>query len=75
MNFVAKLLQGDRAVLSLLRVNPFAAAPPRFVRARLYRYRFSTAAERKQTGAWWQRELTANGSRRFRSIRPGSGAF
>jgi hypothetical protein len=58
VNFAAKLLQGDRAVLSLLRVNPFAAAPPRFIRARLYRYRFSTASERKQTGAWWQRELT-----------------
>jgi hypothetical protein len=57
VNFVAKLLQGDRAVLSLLRVNPFPAGPPRFVRARLYRYRFSTAAERGQSGAWWQREL------------------
>jgi hypothetical protein len=57
VNFAAKLLQGDGAVLSLLRVNPFPAAPPRFVRARLYRYRFSTAAERGKSGAWWQREL------------------
>jgi hypothetical protein len=57
VNFVAKLLQGDRAVLSLLRVNPFPAAPPRFIRARLYRYRFSTAPERAKSGAWWQREL------------------
>jgi hypothetical protein len=57
VNFAAKLLQGDRAVLSLLRVNPFAGAPPRYIRARLYHYRFSTAEERRQTGAWWQREL------------------
>jgi Lipase maturation factor len=57
VNFAAKLLQGDPAVLSLLRVNPFAGAPPRYIRARLYRYRFSTAEERRQTGAWWQREL------------------
>jgi hypothetical protein len=59
VNFVAKLLQGDRALLSLLRVNPFPEAPPRFVRARLYHYRFSTAAERGQSGAWWQREFVA----------------
>jgi hypothetical protein len=57
VNFAAKLLEGDRAVLSLLRFNPFPDAPPRFVRARMYRYRFSTAAEREQSGAWWQREF------------------
>ncbi len=57
VNFVAKLLQGDKAVLSLLRVNPFAGTPPRFVRAQFYHYRFSTADERRKTGAWWQREL------------------
>jgi hypothetical protein len=57
VNFAAKLLQGDRPVLSLLRANPFPAAPPRFIRAELYHYRFSTAEERKKTGAWWQREL------------------
>ncbi len=57
INFAAKLLQGDAATLSLLRVNPFPSAPPKYIRARLYRYRFSTAEERKRTGAWWQREL------------------
>jgi hypothetical protein len=57
VNFVAKLLEGDRPVLSLLRVNPFLQAPPQFIRARLYRYRFSTAAERHTSGAWWQRDL------------------
>ena len=57
VNFVAKLLQGDRDTLSLLRFNPFVTAPPKYVRARLYRYRFSTGEERKRTGAWWQREF------------------
>jgi hypothetical protein len=52
-----KLLQGDRATLRLLRSNPFPDAPPRFVRARLYRYRFTTPQERHDTGAWWAREL------------------
>ncbi|HKU63279.1 MAG TPA: lipase maturation factor family protein [Gemmatimonadales bacterium] len=51
-----RLLEGDRATLRLLRYNPFPAAPPRWVRARLYRYRFSTRDERRATGAWWIRE-------------------
>jgi hypothetical protein len=57
VNLVAKLLKGDRAIISLLRYNPFPDAPPKHIRARLYRYRFSTADERKRTGAWWQRKL------------------
>ncbi len=57
VNFVAKLLEGDPAVLSLLRVNPFPGKPPRYVRARLYEYHFTTPQERKQTGAWWTRTL------------------
>jgi hypothetical protein len=52
---LAKLLQGDRATLRLLRHNPFPEAPPVWIRARYYRYRFSTRAER-QAGAWWVRE-------------------
>ena len=52
-----RLLEGDRPTLRLLRRNPFPAAPPRWVRARLYRYHFTTAAERRATGAWWVREL------------------
>jgi len=57
VNFMAKLLQGDREVLGLLRSNPFPDRPPKYVRARLYHYRFSTPEERRKTGAWWQREL------------------
>ena len=53
--FLAKLLEGDRATLGLLRVNPFPDRPPRFVRARLYLYRFTTPAERRESGAWWHR--------------------
>lgn len=49
------LLAGDADVLALLDHNPFPAAPPTFVRARLYHYRFTTWAERHQTGAWWVR--------------------
>jgi hypothetical protein len=57
VNFAAKLLQGDGAVLSLLQSNPFPGAPPRYVRARLYEYHFTTPQERSQTKAWWKRTL------------------
>ncbi len=54
--FVERLLENDRDTLRLLRGQPFAdGEPPRFVRARLYRYRFSTAAELRATGSCWQR--------------------
>jgi hypothetical protein len=60
LNFVAKLLEGDRDVLSLLRTNPFPNKPPRYVRALLYEYHFTTPDERKRTGAWWKRQLTGS---------------
>jgi hypothetical protein len=54
---LVKLLEGDPATLKLLRHNPFPGAPPTVIRARLYRYRFTTRAEKHATGAWWHREL------------------
>jgi Lipase maturation factor len=54
--FVSKLLQGDRDTLGLLRFNPFADHPPRFVRATLYRYEFTSPEERRQNGQWWKRQ-------------------
>jgi hypothetical protein len=51
-----RLLENDRDTLRLLRRSPFPAdAPPRFVRARLYRYRYTTWRELRETGACWQR--------------------
>jgi hypothetical protein len=44
-------------VLQLLDQNPFAGAPPRYVRAMVYDYQFTTFDERRQTGNWWKREL------------------
>ncbi|MFE1266796.1 lipase maturation factor family protein [Streptomyces sp. NPDC058758] len=55
--FVERLLAADRDTLRLLAHDPFAGAPPVHVRARLYRYRFSTWGELRATGAWWQRRL------------------
>jgi len=55
-NFVARLLQGSSAVLGLLEHNPFPGSPPHYIRAIVYDYRFTNFAERRQTGAWWQRQ-------------------
>jgi hypothetical protein len=57
VTFLERLLLGDELVLGLLRLNPFAERPPAVIRARLYRYRFTTWRERRTTGAWWAREL------------------
>lgn len=56
IHFLAKLLQGDKAVLSLLKKNPFADRPPKFVRAMLCEYRFSSPEVKRKTGLWWHRE-------------------
>ncbi len=57
MRFAERLLMNDRGALSLIRRSPFPDAPPRWVRARFYRYRYTTWSEHRQTGAWWVRTL------------------
>jgi hypothetical protein len=53
---VERLLENDRATLKLLRRSPFPPdEPPRFVRARLFRYRYTTWRELRETGACWER--------------------
>ena len=52
-----RLLEADAPTLRLLRHDPFDGERPAWVRARLFRYRFTTRAERRETGAWWHREL------------------
>jgi hypothetical protein len=53
---VERLLENDPDTLRLLRRSPFPAdAPPRFVRARLFRYRYTTWRELRETGACWER--------------------
>jgi hypothetical protein len=53
--FLVKLLAGDRAIRGLLRHDPFGGRAPAAVRAVLYRYRYTTRAERRASGAWWSR--------------------
>lgn len=53
-HFVWKLLHNDAGTLSLLANNPFPSEPPRYIRAELYRYRFTPPG--KNDGTWWTRE-------------------
>jgi lipase maturation factor len=57
MRFLRKLLENDSATLALLRGNPFTKAPPRYLRALFYQYRYTTWRERKESGARWERRL------------------
>jgi hypothetical protein len=52
-----RLLRNDFATLKLLQRNPFPDSPSRFVRAQLYKYRFTTPAELRRDRAWWHRTL------------------
>jgi hypothetical protein len=54
--FLLKLLENDRPTVRLLARNPFPDAPPVYVRARLYLYRFSTWRQLRRDRVWWQRE-------------------
>jgi hypothetical protein len=51
-----RLLVGDGPVLALLRDNPYPQIPPRYVRAVIWQYWFTTMDEKRQTGNWWRRE-------------------
>lgn len=50
-----RLLQNEPDVLRLFAGNPFAGAPPAAVRVVAWQYWFTTAEERRNTGAWWNR--------------------
>jgi hypothetical protein len=52
-----RLLEGSPDVLALFRGNPFAQAPPKYVKAVLWQYWFTSMVEKRQTGNWWRREL------------------
>lgn len=53
---VERLLENDRDTLKLLRRSPFPPGrPPRYIRARLFRYRYTSWRELRATGACWNR--------------------
>jgi predicted DCC family thiol-disulfide oxidoreductase YuxK len=54
-SLMLRLLEGSPSVLALLDSNPFADAPPKYVRAQLYDYRFADRRTHMRTGQWWVR--------------------
>jgi predicted DCC family thiol-disulfide oxidoreductase YuxK len=54
-NFVVRLLENESSVTHLLARNPFPDQPPKYVRAILFKYQFTTSEERRTSGAWWKR--------------------
>jgi len=55
VRFCVKVLEGEPEVLALLAGNPFPAEPPRYLRAVVRDYTFTTPAERRADGSWWRR--------------------
>jgi len=54
---LVRLLQGSPPVLGLLDGTPtFSGGHPRYIRALADDYKFTTPAQKKDTGAWWKPE-------------------
>ncbi|HLK38977.1 MAG TPA: lipase maturation factor family protein [Polyangiaceae bacterium] len=56
VHLVWQLLEGDASPKSLLAEDPFPRAPPRWIRAGIWLYRFSDSLA---DGAWWTRKRVA----------------
>lgn len=52
LEFVKKLLEGDEATVRLLKHNPFPGNPPKYIRARFFRYTFAPIG----SGNMWERK-------------------
>jgi lipase maturation factor 1 len=50
------LLENDRDVLGLFAGDPFGGTPPKYVRAVLWQYWFSTPQQKRAQGVWWTRQ-------------------
>lgn len=55
LKFIYKLLHNQKEHLKLLSSNPFKDRPPKYIRAKLFKYEFTNHKEYKQTGQWWKR--------------------
>jgi predicted DCC family thiol-disulfide oxidoreductase YuxK len=60
-SFLMRLMKGEPNVVGLLANNPFPVETRKFIRLKLYQYRFTNIAEGKATGDWWHRELVWTG--------------
>jgi len=56
-HLMLRLLEGSPPVLALLERNPFPHSPPKYLRALIYDYQFTTWSEHPAQGEWWHRRL------------------
>jgi hypothetical protein len=52
-----RLLTASPSVLALFAGNPFSQSPPKYVRAVLWQYWFTSMPEKRASGLWWKRKL------------------
>jgi hypothetical protein len=52
-----RLIEGSPSVLALFRRDPFRGHPPPQVRTVLWQYWFTDWRTKRNTGAWWRRQL------------------
>ena len=55
--FLSRILEGEQAVLDLLKSNPFPTSPPAYIRVRAFQYEFTTKEEKANSKAWWKRKF------------------
>lgn len=56
LSLVKRMLEGSPDIQIFFVRNPFPTSPPKYVRAFVYDYHFTDAAEREATGCWWRRD-------------------
>ncbi len=52
-----RLLSTSPGTVALFARNPFPQSPPKYVRAVLWQYWFTSMAEKRATGLWWKRQF------------------
>lgn len=57
-HFAQRLFDGSEPVKKLLAIDPFPDVPPRYLRAHVFDYRFTSPSERAETGDWWTRSFS-----------------
>ena len=55
-SLVKQMLKGNLEVTKYFLVNPFPNTPPKYIRAFVYDYHFSTPEQKAATGNWWWRD-------------------
>ena len=72
VHLVWQLLSGDPTPKTLLAVDPFPGDPPRWIRAGIWRYRFS---DTHAGGKWWERERVGEYLAPISRLDPRLGAY